>query len=151
MVEDIEQANRERYQNQSYNFGAGNRKLKKIICYSQHVDHQEPVTYEENETNDDLYKLRASICHQGPPKLPDPTLNRCKYNVHVEWETAEKTHEPLPVLQQMIQLHVHLIPREMAFHILMVGKVQEPCTEGQTGSFLYSFTKRGDKRYFQLD
>ena len=25
-------------------------------------------------------------------------MNRSKYNVHVEWETGEKTHEPLPVL-----------------------------------------------------
>ena len=97
-VEEIEKANRERYQNQSYNFGTGNGKLEKIISYSQHVDHQEPVTNEDNETNDDLYKLRALIGHQGPPKAPDPNLKRCKYNVHVEWETGEKTHEPLPVL-----------------------------------------------------
>ena len=98
VVEDIEKANRERYQEQSYNFGTGNGKLEKIISYSQHVDHQEPVTYKKNETNDDLYKLRASIGHQGPPKAPDPNLTRCKYNVHVEWETGEKTHEPLSVL-----------------------------------------------------
>ena len=25
-------------------------------------------------------------------------MNRCKYNVHVEWETGEKTHERIPVL-----------------------------------------------------
>ena len=62
------------------------------------MDHQEAVTNEENETNDDLYKLRASIGHQEPPKAPDPNLNRCKYNDHVEWETGQKTHEPLPVL-----------------------------------------------------
>ena len=59
VVEDSEKANRERFQNQSYNFGTGNDKLEKIISYSQHVDHQEPVTNEENKTNDDLYKLRA--------------------------------------------------------------------------------------------
>ena len=98
VVEDMEKANRERYQNQSYNFGTGNGKLEKIFSYSQHVDHQEPVTNEGNETNDDLYKLRTSIGHQGPPKAPDPNLNRCQYNVLVERETGEKTHEPLPVL-----------------------------------------------------
>ena len=68
------------------------------MSYTQHVDHQETVTNEKNETNDDLHKLRASIGHQEPPKTPDPSLNRCKYNAHVEWETGEKTHEPLPVL-----------------------------------------------------
>ena len=98
VVGDIEKVNRERYQNQSYNFGTGNGKLEKIISYSQHVDHQEPVANEKNKTNDDLHKLRASIGHQKLPEAPDPSLNRCKYNVHVEWETGEKTHEPLPVL-----------------------------------------------------
>ena len=72
VVEDIEKANSERNQNQSYNFGTGNCKLEKIISYSQHVDHQEPVTNEENKTNDDLYKLRASIGHQGPPRHQTP-------------------------------------------------------------------------------
>ena len=62
------------------------------------MDHQEPLTNEENKTNDDLYKLRASIGHQGPPKAPDPNLNICKYNVNVEWDTGEKTYEPLPIL-----------------------------------------------------
>ena len=65
VVEDMEKANRERYQNQSYNIGTGNGKLEKIISYSQHVDHQEPVTNEGNETNDDLYKLRTSGTSQG--------------------------------------------------------------------------------------
>ena len=97
VVEDIEKAHKERHQNQSYNFGTGNGKLEKFISYSQHVDHQEPVTNEENETNDDLYKLRGSIGHQGPPKAPDPNLSS-KYNVHVEWETGEKTYEHLSVL-----------------------------------------------------
>ena len=127
VVEDIKKANRERYQNQSYNFGTGNGKLEKIISSSQHVDHQEPVTNEENETNDDLYKLRASIGHQGPPKTPDPNLNRYKYNVHVEWETGEKTHVPLPVLATCILY-------QGIWHLTYgwLEKVQEPCTEGQT-------------------
>ena len=98
VVKDIEKENRVRYQNQSKNFGTDNGKLKKIISYSQHVDHQESVTNEENKTNDVLYKLRASIGHQGPPNAPEPNLNRCKYNVLIEWETGEKTHEPIPGL-----------------------------------------------------
>ena len=98
VVEDIEKANGERFQNLSYNLGTGNCKVEEIISYSQHVDHQEAAANEENKTNDDLYKLRALIGHQGPPKAPDPNLKRCKYNVLVEWETGEKTHEPLPVL-----------------------------------------------------
>ena len=68
VVEDNEKTNRERYQNQSYNFGSGNGKLEKIISYSQHVDHQEPVIDEEDETNDDLYKLRDQFVFMDLPR-----------------------------------------------------------------------------------
>ena len=68
--------------------------MEEIISCSHLVDHQEATANEENET----YKLRVSIGHQRPPKAPNPNLKRCKYNVLVEWETGEKTHEPLPVL-----------------------------------------------------
>ena len=46
----------------------------------------------DNESHDDLYKLRAPIGHQGPLKVPDPNLIRCKYNVLDVWETGENTY-----------------------------------------------------------
>ena len=58
----------------------------------------EAAANEECEINDDLYKLKALIGHQRSPKAPNLNLKRCKYYVLVEWETGEKTHEPLPVL-----------------------------------------------------
>ena len=67
VVEDIEKSDREKFKNLSYNLGTGNGKVEEIISYSQHVDHQEATANEENKTNDDLYKLRALIGHQGPP------------------------------------------------------------------------------------
>ena len=68
MDEDIEKADGERYQNFSYNLGTGNGKVEEIISYRQLLDHLKATTNEENETNDDLYKLRALIGHQGPPR-----------------------------------------------------------------------------------
>ena len=62
------------------------------------MDHQEATADEENETNDDLYKLRVSIGHQRPPKAPNPNLKRCKYNVLVAWQTGDNTHGSLLVL-----------------------------------------------------
>ena len=47
---------------------------------------------------DDLFKFRALICHQGPLKPTDPNWKGCKYNVFVDWETGEKTYEPLSFL-----------------------------------------------------
>ena len=61
VVDDVEKADRERVKNLSYNHGTDNGEMEEIISYSQHVDHQEAAAIEENETNDDLYKLRALI------------------------------------------------------------------------------------------
>ena len=68
-VENIEKTDGERFQNLSYNLGTGNGKVEVIISYSQHVDHQEAGANEENETSDDLYKLRALI---GPSRHQNP-------------------------------------------------------------------------------
>ena len=97
-VEVIKMTDGQRFQNLSNILGTGNGKVKEIIYYSQLMYHQETAANKENETNDDLSKLRALIGHQRPSKAPNPNLKKCKYNVHVEWETGEKTYEPLSVL-----------------------------------------------------
>ena len=61
------------------------------------MDHLEAAN-EDNEISDDLYKFRALIGHQGPLKATDLHWKGCKYNVLVDWETGEKTYEPLSVL-----------------------------------------------------
>ena len=68
--------------------------MEKIISYSQLKDHLESAN-EDNEISDDLYKVRALIGHQEPLKPTDPNWKGCKYNVLVDWETGEKTYEPL--------------------------------------------------------
>ena len=62
------------------------------------MDHLEAAANEDSEINDDLFKFRALIGHQGPLKPTDPNWKGCKFNVHVEWETGEKTYEPLSIL-----------------------------------------------------
>ena len=98
VVEVIEKADGERLQKLSYILGIGNRKLEEIISYNELVDHLEAAANEENEIGDDLFKIRALIGHQGPLKPTDPNWNGCKFNVLVDWETGEKTYEPLSVL-----------------------------------------------------
>ena len=98
MVEDIEQADGERVQKLSFILGIGNGKLEEIISYNQVVDRLEAATNDDNEISDDLFKFRALIGPQGPLKPTDPNLKGCKYNVLVDWETGEKTYEPLSVL-----------------------------------------------------
>ena len=62
------------------------------------MDHLGAAANEDNESSDDLFKFRALIEHQGPLKPTDPNWKGCKYNVLVDWETGEKTYEPLSVL-----------------------------------------------------
>ena len=71
---------------------------KMLLHTGENGENLEAAANEENEINDDLYKFRPLNDHQGPPKAPDPNLKKCQYNILVEWETGEKTHEPLPVL-----------------------------------------------------
>ena len=53
---------------------------------------------EDSEINDDLYKHKQLIGHQGPLKAPGLNWKKCQSNVFVEWEAGEKTYEPLSVL-----------------------------------------------------
>ena len=94
LVEVIEKTNGEKFQDLSYILRNDNEKMHIISC-SWLVDHQEAAANEATKINDDLYKFRALIGHQGPLKATDPILKRCKYNVLIEWETGEKTYEPL--------------------------------------------------------
>ena len=46
----------------------------------------------------ELYRLRAIIGHQGPLLASDPDWKGSKYNIHLEWETEEITFEPLSII-----------------------------------------------------
>ena len=72
--------------------------MDEIISYNQLLDHLEAAANDDNKISDDLFKVRALIGHQGPLKPTDPNWKGCKYNVLVDWETGEKTYEPLSVM-----------------------------------------------------
>ena len=46
----------------------------------------------------DLYRFRAIIGHEGPLKVTDSNWKGSKWNVQIEWETGEITFEPLSVI-----------------------------------------------------
>ena len=46
----------------------------------------------------ELYRFRAIIGHQGPLLASDPDWKGGKYDVQVEWETGEITFEPLSII-----------------------------------------------------
>ena len=65
---------------------------------NQILDHLEAVSNEDNEISDDLYKFSALTVHQEPLKAMNPNWKGCKYKVFIEWETGEKTYEPVSIL-----------------------------------------------------
>ena len=46
----------------------------------------------------ELYRFRAIIGHQGPLLASDRDWKGSKYGVQVEWETGEVTFEPLSII-----------------------------------------------------
>ena len=46
----------------------------------------------------ELYRFRAIIGHQGPLLASDPDWKGSKYNAQVEWETGKITFEPLSII-----------------------------------------------------
>ena len=48
--------------------------------------------------DEELYRFRAIIGHQGPLLASDPDWKGSKYNLQVEWETGETTFEPLSII-----------------------------------------------------
>ena len=71
---------------------------KLLLPIGDNGENLESAANEESKIQDDLYKLKALIGHQGPLKAPGPNWKKCHNHVFVEWETGEKTYEPLSFL-----------------------------------------------------
>ena len=62
------------------------------------MDHLEQADEQDNSMDQNLYRFRAIIGHEGPLKATDPNWKGSKWNVQIEWETGEITFEPLSVI-----------------------------------------------------
>jgi hypothetical protein len=62
------------------------------------LDYIEQDNFANDLSNDGLFQFREIIGHQGPLKPDDLDYKGSTYNVKVEWETGEITHEPLSLI-----------------------------------------------------
>ena len=62
------------------------------------MDHLEQAEEQDNSIDQELYRSRAIIGHEGTFIVNDPNWKGSKWNVRIEWETAEITFEPLSVI-----------------------------------------------------
>ena len=98
VVEIIDQDNGQRVENINFILDIGNGKVEEIISYNQLLEHLKNAQDNDMGMDQELYKFRAIIGHQGPLLASDPDWKGSKYNVQVEWETGEITFEPLSII-----------------------------------------------------
>ena len=98
VVEIIDQDNSQRVQNINFILDIENGKVEELISYNQLLEHLESAQDHDMGMDQELYRFRAIIGHQGPLLAADPDWKGSKYNVQVEWETGEITFEPLSII-----------------------------------------------------
>ena len=98
VVEIIDQDNGQRIENIIFILDIGNGKVEELISYNQLLEHLENAQDHDMGMDQELYRFRAIIGHQGPLLASDPDWKGSKYNGQVEWETGEITFEPLSII-----------------------------------------------------
>ena len=98
VVQENEAEDGNRIPNINFILDIGEGKAEELITWNQLLDHLEQAEDQDNSMDQELYKFRAIICHEGPLKVTDPNSKGSKYNVQVEWETREITFETLSVI-----------------------------------------------------
>ena len=72
---------------------------EEIMSYNHLMDYIQKGTDAE-EDPESLFMFRDIVAHQGPLESTDPNHKGSKYNVMVEWESAEVTYEPLTLISK---------------------------------------------------
>ena len=98
VVEIIDQDNGQRVENINFILNIGNGKVEELISYNQLLEHLENAQDHYMGMDQELYRFRTIIGHQGPLLASAPLWKGSKYNVQVEWETGEITFEPFSII-----------------------------------------------------
>ena len=95
VVEIIDLDNGQRVEIINFTFYIGNGKVEELISYNQLLEHLENAEDHDMGMDQELYRFRVIIGHQGSLLASDPDWKGSKYNVLVECKTEEITSEPL--------------------------------------------------------
>ena len=98
VVEIIDQDNVQGVENIIFILDIGNGKIGEFISYNQLFEHLENAQDHDMGMDQELYRFRAIIGHQGSLVASNPDWKGSKYNVQVQWETGEITFEPLSII-----------------------------------------------------
>ena len=122
VVEEIEAADGNRIPIINFILDIGEGKVEELITYNQLLDHLEQADEQDNSMDQELYRSRAIIGHEGPLKATDPNWKGSKWNVQIEWETGEITFEPLSVIAADDPITCAAYAKEKNLYTLMDGK-----------------------------
>ena len=98
VVESFGQDKGQRIENINFILDIGNGKVEELVSYNQLLEHLENTQDHDMGMDQELYRCRAIIGHQGTLLASDSDWKRSKYNVQVEWENGEITFEPLSII-----------------------------------------------------
>ena len=122
VVQEIEAVDGNRRPNINFILDIGEGKVEELITYNQLLDHLEQADEQDNSMDQELYRFRAIIGHEGPLKATDPNWKGSKWNVKIEWEPGEITFEPLSVIAADDPITCAAYAKEKIYTTLMDGK-----------------------------
>ena len=102
VVEIIDQDNGQRVENINVILDIGNGKVEELISYNQLLEHIENAQDHDMGMDQELYRLRAIIGHQGPLLASDPDWKEANIMFKLNGRLRRLPLNPSPSLLMMI-------------------------------------------------
>ena len=77
----------------------GHDKSDEIVDYTHAVDHIQKQVELDNDPNEQFYKFKEVVGHQGPLRQGYPDHKGSRYNLMTHWEDGSYTYKPLSQLK----------------------------------------------------
>ena len=111
-----------RLENINFILDIGNGKVEELISYNQLLDHLKTAQENDISTDQDLFKFRAIIRHQGPLKATDPDWKGSNIMSKLSGRVGRLPLNPSLLLLLMTQLLVLHMPSNMIFLLWKDGE-----------------------------
>ena len=115
VVEIIDQGNGQRVANINFILDIGNGKVEELISYNELLEHLENAQDHDMGMDQELYRFRAIIGHQGPLLAQIQTGKEANTMFKLNGRLGRLPLNPSPSLLLMIQSHVQYMPKRMTY------------------------------------
>ena len=115
VVEIIDQDNGQRVENINFILDIGNGKVEELISYNQLLEHLENTQDHDMGMDQELYRFRAIIGHQGPLLTSVQIGKEANIMFELNGRLGRLLLNPSPSLQLMTQSPVQHMPKRMIY------------------------------------